>query len=63
MLVGLLYAINLVSQSSKEWILFIDGDLSLNNAKFIHNYLKAEGDVIVGGINIVENEKRYSPIG
>ena len=49
----------LVSQSSKEWILFIDGDLSLNNAKFIHNYLQAEGDVIVGGISIVENEKRW----
>ena len=48
----------LVSQSSKEWILFIDGDLSLNNAKFIHNYLQAEGDVIVGGISIVENEKK-----
>ena len=41
----------LVSQSSKEWILFIDGDLSLNNAQFIHNYLQAEGDVVVGGIS------------
>ena len=49
----------LVSQSSKEWILFIDGDLSLNNAQFIHNYLQAEGDVVVGGISIVEDENRW----
>ncbi len=48
----------LVSQSSKEWILFIDGDLSLNNAQFIHNYLQAEGDVVVGGISIVEDKKQ-----
>ena len=50
----------LVSQSSKEWILFIDGDLSLNNTRFIHNYLKAEGDVVVGGISIVEDENRWN---
>ena len=49
----------LVSQSSKEWILFIDGDLSLNNAQLIHNYLQAEGDVVVGGISIIEDENRW----
>ena len=49
----------LVTQSTKEWILFIDGDLSLDNPTFIHNYLQADGDVIVGGIDIVEDEKKW----
>lgn len=42
----------LVSIAQKEWLLFIDGDLSLDNPHFISNYLHAEGDVIVGGIDI-----------
>lgn len=49
----------LVTQATKEWILFIDGDLSLDNPTFIHNYLQADGDVIVGGIDIVEDEKKW----
>lgn len=52
----------LVTQSTKEWILFIDGDLSLDNPTFIHNYLQADGDVIVGGIDIVEDEKNGKAI-
>lgn len=49
----------LVTQATKEWILFIDGDLSLDNPTFIHNYLQADGDVIVGGIDIVEDENKW----
>jgi len=40
----------LVSQAKGDRLLFIDGDLSLNNPSFIRNYLQTEGDVVVGGI-------------
>ena len=42
----------LVSQAKGDRLLFIDGDLSLNNPSFIRNYLQTEGDVVVGGIVI-----------
>nr|WP_314697299.1 glycosyltransferase family 2 protein [uncultured Prevotella sp.] len=42
----------LVSQSKGERILFIDGDLSLDNSSFISNYLQTKGDIVVGGITI-----------
>ena len=42
----------LVSQSKGERILFIDGDLSLDNPSFISNYLQTKGDIVVGGITI-----------
>lgn len=42
----------LVSQAKGDRLLFIDGDLSLNNPSFIRNYLQTEGDVVVGGIAI-----------
>lgn len=47
----------LVNEASKEWLLFIDGDLSLDNPQFIRNYLAADGDVIVGGLKIGGDEK------
>ncbi|MCR5077262.1 MAG: glycosyltransferase family 2 protein [Prevotella sp.] len=46
----------LVAQAHHEWLLFIDGDLSLDNPNFIRNYLRAEGEVIVGGITIGGDE-------
>ena len=49
----------LVSKAQKEWLLFIDGDLSLDNPHFISNYLQAEGDVIVGGIEIGGNREAW----
>ena len=42
----------LVSQSKGARILFIDGDLSLDNPSFISNYLQTKGDIVVGGITI-----------
>lgn len=42
----------LASQAKYEWLLFIDGDLTLIFPNFIKNYLNAVGNVIVGGIAI-----------
>lgn len=43
----------LVSQAQGEWLLFIDGDLTLDNPHFIRRYLQARNnDVVVGGIRI-----------
>ena len=49
----------LVLQSKGEKLLFIDGDLSLDNPSFIHNYLQTEGDVVVGGIAIGGNPDQW----
>ena len=49
----------LVLQSKGEKILFIDGDLSLDNPSFIHNYLQTEADVVVGGIAIGGNPDHW----
>lgn len=42
----------LVSQSHGDRLLFIDGDLALDNPYFISSYAEAAGDVVVGGITI-----------
>lgn len=42
----------LVTQAKYNRLLFIDGDLSLDNPNFIRNYLSSDGDVTVGGITI-----------
>lgn len=49
----------LVSQSKGDRLLFIDGDLSLGNPSFIHNYLQTEADVVVGGIVIGGNPDQW----
>jgi glycosyltransferase, group 2 family protein len=49
----------LVSQAKGDRLLFIDGDLSLENPSFIHNYLQTEGDVVVGGIAIGGNPDQW----
>ena len=49
----------LVSQAKGDRLLFIDGDLSLDNPSFIHNYLQTEADVVVGGIAIGGNPNRW----
>lgn len=42
----------LISQAQGEWLLFIDGDLTLDNSHFIRRYLQAKSNVVVGGIRI-----------
>lgn len=49
----------LVSQAKGDRLLFIDGDLSLDNPSFIHNYLQTEADVVVGGIVIGGNPDQW----
>lgn len=49
----------LISQASKEWLLFIDGDLALDKRDFIKSYLEAEGEVIVGGITITDDDEEW----
>ena len=49
----------LVDEALYEWILFIDGDLSLRNPSFIRNYLSTVCDVVVGGIRIGRSQKRW----
>ena len=49
----------LVSQAKGDRLLFIDGDLSLDNPSFIHNYLQTEADVVVGGIAIGGNPDQW----
>lgn len=42
----------LISQARGEWLLFIDGDLTLDNPHFIRRYLQTKSNVVVGGIRI-----------
>ena len=49
----------LFSQSKGDCILFIDGDLSLDNPDLIRRYMQAEGDVVVGGIRIGGNPEQW----
>jgi len=49
----------LFSQSKGDRILFIDGDLSLDNPDFIRRYMQIEGDVVVGGIKIGGNPEQW----
>ena len=49
----------LVSQAKGERLLFIDGDLSLDNPSFIRSYLQTEADVVVGGIAIGSSPDRW----
>ncbi len=42
----------LTREALKKWILFIDGDLSLDNPDYIRKYIESNGDVVVGGITI-----------
>ena len=49
----------LVTQAKGDRLLFIDGDLSLDNPSFIRNYLQTDGDVVVGGIKIGGNPDQW----
>lgn len=49
----------LASLAHYEWLLYIDGDLSLSNPNFISNYLSTQGLVIVGGIEIENNDDKW----
>lgn len=54
----------LVGEARYEWVLFIDGDLALDNSLYIRNYLQTEGDLIVGGIEIIAdgNDEDGTPL-
>ena len=45
----------LAQEASKEWILFIDGDLGLDKEDYIRKYTESQGDIVVGGITIAGN--------
>lgn len=49
----------LALQASHEWLLFIDGDLTLSNAHFISSYLATPGLVVVGGIQITDDNTKW----
>lgn len=42
----------LARQAHYPWLLFIDGDISLDNPHFIQNYIQSRGEVVVGGLTI-----------
>ena len=48
-----------ISQAQGEWLLFIDGDLTLDNSHFIRRYLQAKSNVVVGGIRIGGDPNRW----
>lgn len=45
----------LIGEARYDWLLFIDGDLTLANPILIRQYLSAEGDVVVGGITVASD--------
>ena len=49
----------LISQAQGEWLLFIDGDLTLDNPHFIRRYLQTKSNVVVGGIRIGGDPDRW----
>ena len=49
----------LISQAQGEWLLFIDGDLTLDNPYFIRRYLQTKSNVVVGGIRIGGDPDRW----
>lgn len=42
----------LIAQAKNDWIIFIDGDLQLDNPDYIQCFLASTGDLVVGGITI-----------
>ena len=42
----------LVQQAQYEWLLFIDGDMTMYRDDYLRSYLAAEGEVICGGVVI-----------
>lgn len=42
----------LARQATKEWLLFLDCDMSIISARFLSAYLEADGDVVYGGYRV-----------
>ncbi|MCI6160379.1 MAG: glycosyltransferase [Prevotellaceae bacterium] len=49
----------LANEAKYQWLLFIDGDLSIENTHFIKNYMDSNGDVVVGGVKIGGEEDMW----
>ena len=49
----------LASEATCEWVLFMDGDLNLDNPQFIEKYLLTDKELMVGGITIGGDEKQW----
>lgn len=49
----------LARQAQYPWLLFIDGDISLDNPHFIQNYEKSRGEVVVGGLTIGGDPRQW----
>lgn len=47
----------LVQEAEYDRLIFIDSDMTINNGKFIENYMQHDGDVIVGGIKTGGNQQ------
>lgn len=47
----------LASQASREWLLFIDGDMSIPSCQFLSNYLEGDDLVVYGGYRIGYGER------
>lgn len=46
-------------QAKYDRLIFVDGDLTLNNANFVKNYLQAEGDIVEGGLTTGGTEEEW----
>lgn len=50
---------NLLAQEAQyEWLVFCDGDMSLENPLFIRNYCETDGSVIYGGYTVGNSKDR-----
>lgn len=48
----------LAREATKEWLLFIDCDMSITNSNFITSYLEDVGDVVYGGYRVRKSDDK-----
>lgn len=52
---------NFLAQTAKhEWLLFIDGDMSMEREDFIRRYVETEGDLVYGGYIVTGDETKLT---
>ncbi|MBQ9356311.1 MAG: glycosyltransferase family 2 protein [Prevotella sp.] len=49
----------LAREATKEWLLFIDCDMSIISSYFLVSYLEAGGDVVYGGYRVKKSDKSW----